>query len=89
MVSGSTDGRTGEGIENEAEREREMGMAHLAAAGPTSDSQRGHRLPACPRDTPLPARSQMAAAVYNNVLLIGPKRSSVVWRAGERTAASR
>ena len=38
MVSGSTDGRKGEGIENEAERERGMGMAHLAAAGPTSDS---------------------------------------------------
>lgn len=40
MVSGSADGRKGEGIENEAEREGErgMGMAHLAAAGPTSDS---------------------------------------------------
>ena len=67
------------------EREREMGMAHLAAAGPTSDSQRGHRLSACLRETPLPVRSQMAvaAAVYNNVLLIGPKRSSVVRRVGE------
>ena len=61
-----------------------MGMAHLAAAGPTSDSQRGHRLSACPRETPLLVRSQMAAAaVYNNVLLIGPKRSSVVKRVGE------
>lgn len=78
MVSGSADGRKGGGIENEEERGRErgMGMAHLAAAGPTSDSIPTRSSSACltERETPLLVRSQMAAAaVYNNVLLIGPK----------------
>ena len=64
-----------EGIENEGEREREMGMAHLAAAERTNQR-------ATPNEVIVSLSlkfSQMAAvAVYNNVL-IGPKRSSVVW----------
>ena len=57
------------------EREREMGMAHLAAAERTNQR-------ATPNEVIVSLSlkfSQMAAvAVYNNVL-IGPKRSSVVW----------